>query len=201
MRFSVRGKKENEKTGRRPNLRRLAIAAAAAASVLTATGLPAAASAATRTPHQAAASSAGTHAAAAASATCAASRPHSGTILYAGITGGQGKLTIHNGLSQDGVVVLVRGHSKAIGVYVRAHASTTVQNVKDGTYTVDFTNGSLFHTCTGRFTSGASYWRFSKSLAFVTTPTEYTLWTLTLQPVPNGNAPTTQISPADFPAP
>jgi hypothetical protein len=199
MRFSVRGKKENEKTGRRPNLRRLAVAAAVA-SVLTATGLPAAASAATRTPNEATASAAGTHAAAA-SATCAASRPHSGTILYAGITGGQGKLTIHNGLSQDGVVVIVRGHSKAIGVYVRAHASTTVQNVKDGTYTVDFTAGSLFHTCTGRFTSGASYWRFSKSLAFVTTATEYTLWTLTLQPVPNGNAPTTQISPADFPAP
>jgi hypothetical protein len=201
MRFSVRGKKEDEKTGRRPNLRRLAVAAAAVASVLTATGLPAAASAATRAPHEATASSAGTHAAAAASATCATSRPHSGTILYAGITGGQGRLTIHNGLSQDGVVVLVRGHSKAIGVYVRAHASTTVQNVKDGTYTVDFTAGSLFHTCTGRFTSGASYWRFSKSLAFVTTTTEYTLWTLTLQPVPNGNAPTTQISPADFPAP
>jgi predicted regulator of Ras-like GTPase activity (Roadblock/LC7/MglB family) len=195
----VRGKKENEKTGRRPNLRRLAVAAAVA-SVLTATGLPAAASAATRTPNEATASAAGTHAAAA-SATCAASRPHSGTILYAGITGGQGKLTIHNGLSQDGVVVIVRGHSKAIGVYVRAHASTTVQNVKDGTYTVDFTAGSLFHTCTGRFTSGASYWRFSKSLAFVTTATEYTLWTLTLQPVPNGNAPTTQISPAAFPAP
>jgi hypothetical protein len=201
MRFSVRGKKENEKTGRRPNLRRLAVAAAAAASVLTATGLPAAASAATRTTYEATASSAGTHAAAAASATCATSRPHSGTILYAGITGGQGRLTIHNGLSQDGVVVLVRGHSKAIGVYVRAHASTTVHNVKDGTYTIDFTAGSLFRTCTGRFTSGASYWRFSKSLAFVTTPTEYTLWTLTLQPVPNGNAPTTQISPADFPAP
>jgi hypothetical protein len=200
MRFSVRGKKENEKTGRRPHLRRLAVAAAVA-SVLTATGLPAAASAATRAPHEAVASSAGTHPAAAASATCAASRPHSGTILYAGITGGQGRLTIHNGLSQDGVVVLVRGHSKAIGVYVRAHASTTVQNVKDGTYTVDFTVGSLFHTCTGRFTSGASYWRFSKSLAFVTTATEYTLWTLTLQPVPNGNAPTTLISPADFPAP
>jgi predicted regulator of Ras-like GTPase activity (Roadblock/LC7/MglB family) len=200
MRFSVRGQKENGRTGRRPHLRRLAVAAAAVAGVLTATGLPAAASAATRTPYEATASAAGTHAAAA-SATCAASRPHSGTILYAGITGGQGKLTIHNGLSQDGVVVIVRGHSKAIGVYVRAHASTTVQNVKDGTYTVDFTAGSLFHTCTGRFTSGASYWRFSKSLAFVTTATEYTLWTLTLQPVPNGNAPTTQISPAAFPAP
>jgi len=201
MRFSVRGKKEDEKTGRRPNLRRLAAAAAAVASVLTATGLPAAASAATRAPYEATASSAGTHAAAAAPATCATSRPHSGTILYAGITGGQGRLTIQNGLSQDGVVVLVRGHSKAIGVYVRAHASTTVHNIKDGAYTIDFTAGSLFRTCTGRFASEASYWRFSNSLAFVTTPTEYTLWTLTLQPVPNGNAPTTQISPADFPAP
>jgi len=183
--------------GRRPNLRRLAVAAAAAASILAATGLPATASAATQAPYD----SAGTHTAAVASATCATYRPHSGTILYAGITGGQGRLTIQNGLSQDGVVVLVRGHSKAIGVYVRAHASTTVHNIKDGTYTIDFTAGSLFRTCTGRFTSGASYWRFSNSLAFVTTPTEYTVWTLTLQPVPNGNAPTTQISPADFPAP
>ena len=197
MRFSVRGKKEDEETGRLPNLRRLAVAAAAVASVLTATGLPAAASAATQAPYEATANSAGTHAA----ATCATSRPHSGTILYAGITGGQGRLTIQNGLSQDGVVVIVRGQSKAIGVYVRAHASTTVQNIKDGTYTIDFTAGSVFSTCTGRFASGASYWRFSNSLAFVTTPTEYTVWTLTLQPVPNGNAPTTQISPADFPAP
>jgi hypothetical protein len=201
MGFSVRGKKEDEKTGRQPNLRRLAVAAAAAASVLTAIGLPAAASAATRAPYGATASSAGAHAAAAASATCATSRPHSGTVLYAGITGGQGRLTIQNGLSQDGVVVLVRGRSKAIGVYVRAHASTTVRNIKDGTYTIDFTAGSLFLACTGRFASGASYWRFSSSPAFVTTPTEYTVWTLTLQPVPNGNAPTTQISPADFPAP
>jgi len=201
MRFYVRGKKEAEKTRRRPRLRRPAAAAAAAAGVLAVAGLPATASAAVRAPYEATAGSAGTHAAAAASATCGTSRPHSGTILYAGITGGQGRLTIHDGLSQDGVVVIVRGKSKAVGVYVRAHASTTVDNVKDGTYTLDFTSGSLFRACTGRFSSGASYWRFSKPLAFVTTPTEYTLWTVTLQPVPNGNAPAKQISPADFPAP
>jgi hypothetical protein len=199
MRFSVRGKKEDEKTRCRPRLRRPAVAVAAVAGVLAVAGLPATASAAARTPYQATAGSAGTHAAAAAA--CGSSRPHSGTILYAGIAGGQGRLTIQNGLSQDGAVVLVHGKSRAIGVYVRAHASTTVRNIKDGTYTIDFTSGSLFHTCTGRFSSGASYWRFSKPLAFVTTPTEYTLWTVTLQPVPNGNAPATQISPADFPAP
>lgn len=162
--------------------------------------LPAAGSVAAQAPYETAAYSTGTHAALAASAACAASRPHSGTILYAGITGGQGSLTIENGLSQDGVVVLVRGESTAIGVYVRARASTTVQHITDGTYTADFTTGSQFHACTGRFALGAAYWRFSNRLSFAAPP-YYTVATLTLQPVVGGNAQTTQISPADFPAP
>jgi hypothetical protein len=199
MRFSAHRTREDEKTGHRPHLRRLVVAAAAAGALAT-LGLPAAASAATQASYETTAYPTGTHAAPAASAACAASRPHSGTILYAGIKGGMGRLTIQNGLSQDGVVVLVRGKSKAIGVYVRAHAATTVHNIKPGTYTIDFTTGSQFHVCTGRFTRAAAYWRFSNRLPFASPP-YYTVATLTLQPVSNGNAPVTQINPADFPAP
>lgn len=197
MRFSTRGtKEEDEKTGHRPHLRRLAATTVAIVGVLAVSELPAAASAATQAPY---AHSAGTNAALA-SARCAASRPHSGTVLYAGITGGLGRLTIHNGRSQDGVVMLVRGHSRAIGVYVRAHASTMVHDIKSGTYTVDFTTGSLFHACAGRFTRGAAYRRFNKRLLFVSPP-YYNKWELTLQSVPNGNASITPINPVGFPAP
>ena len=99
------------------------------------------------------------------------------------------------------MVVLVRGRSKAIGVYVRARATTTAGDIKDGTYTIYFTTGSRFSACTGRFTRGATYWRFNNRLGFITTPQSYTVWTVTLYAVSNGNAPTTQINPQDFPAP
>jgi hypothetical protein len=139
------------------------------------------------------------NAAGAASTTCATSRPHSGTILYSRIRGGLGSLTIKNG-SQDGVVVLVRGRTKAIGVYIRDRSKTTVGDIKPGTYTIYFTTGSRFSVCQGRFTSGASYWRFNARLTFVAPP-PHTIATLTLYEVSGGNAPTTQINPGDFPAP
>ena len=166
----------------RPHFRRLAVAAVVLASALAVPGLSAAATAAAAT-------------------TCATSRPHSGTILYSGISGGQGQLTIKNRPDQDGVVVLVQGRHRAIGVYVRAHARTTVGNIKDGTYTIYFTSGSGFSACQGRFTRAASYWRFDNHLRFVTTAQTFTVYTVTLYTVSGGNAPTTQINPSDFPAP
>lgn len=136
---------------------------------------------------------------AAASTASATSRPPNGTILYSKIRGGLGRLTIKNGLSKDGVVALVRGRSKAIGVYVRARSSTTVRNIKDGTYTIYFTTGSLFSVSKGRFTRGATYWRFNNRLRFVPPP-YYTVAILTLHAVKGGNAPAKQIKPGDFPA-
>jgi hypothetical protein len=175
----------------RPKLLQFALASVAVTSALAITGLPAAASAATRaTPYQDLA---------VASKTCNTSRPHSGTTLYSGIRGGQGSLTVKNTLSQDSAVVVVLGRSKAFGVYVRAHARTTVGNVKPGTYTVYFTSGSAFSVCTGRFTRDASYWRVKKQLTFVAPP-NYDVWTVTLYSA-NGNAPSDQISPSGFPAP
>jgi hypothetical protein len=183
----------------RPGFWRLAAAAAAVASAVAMPGLPASAStAAQAAPHSL--SLADYRAASATSATCATSRPHSGRILYAGIKGGLGRLTIKNRLSQDSVIVLVRGRSKAIGVYVRAHASATVRNIKSGTYTIYFTTGSRFRACTGRFTRGASYNRVKQHLPFAFPP-HFTIATLTLFAASGGNAPTTPISPPSFPAP
>jgi hypothetical protein len=174
----------------RPQLHfwRFAVVTAAVAGAIAIPGLPAVASATTpATPSIAA-------------ATCATSRPHSGTILHSEIRGGPGTLTIKNTLSQDAAIVLVLGRSKAFSVYVRTHASTTVGNIKDGTYTIYYTVGSRFSTCQGRFTSGATYWRAKNHLPFVSAPGERTVATLILYAV-NGNSPITQISPGGFPTP
>src|SRR5690349_19361771 len=180
----------------RPSFWRLTAAAAAVAGALALPGLPAAASAAA--PHSL--TPASYRAAGAAAAACATSRPHTGKILYAAITGGMGRLTIKNHLSHDSAIVLVRGRSKAIGVYVRAHATATVRNIKSGTYTIYFTTGSLFRTCAGRFTRGASYWRVKQRAVFAAPP-RFTVATLIIFAVRGGNAPTTPISPKGFPAP
>ena len=132
---------------------------------------------------------------------CATSRPHSGTILHSEIRGGLGTLTIKNHLSQDAVVILVRGQSKALSVYVRTHKATTVGNIKDGTYTFYFTAGSRYSVCQERFTSGASYWRIDKRLPFVSPPGERTIGSLILENVVGGNAPSTPVGSGGFPKP
>jgi hypothetical protein len=177
---------------------RLTAAAAVVAGALAVSALPAGASTAAQgAPHGLTAAT--SQAAGAAAAACATSRPRTGKILYSRIRGGMSRLTIKSRLSHDTAIVLVRGRSKAIGVYVRAHGTTTVRNIKSGTYTIYYTVGSRFRTCTGRFTRGASYWRV-KPHAFFAAPPYYTVATLILYAV-NGNAPTTPISPRGFPAP
>jgi hypothetical protein len=183
----------------RPGFWRHALASVAVASALAVPGLPAAASAATHGVPQSL-SSTGYLAAGTTAATCSTSRPHSGTILFSGIRSGLGRITIKNHLSQDSVIMLVRGRSKAVGVYVRAHATTTVRNIKDGTYTIYFTAGSRYSVCKGRFTSEASYWRVKNRLPFASPP-HFTIATLTLFSASGGNSPTTQISPSGFPPP
>jgi hypothetical protein len=126
-------------------------------------------------------------------------RPRNGTILYSGIRGGLGKLTIKNGPGQDGVVTLMQGKSKAISVYVRARSSTTVSDITEGTYTVYYTAGSGFDVSKRRFTRGATYWKFDTRLVYVPPP-DYNVWTLTLYVVKGGNAPTKQIPPKSYPA-
>ena len=170
----------------RPRLRWLAVSAVTVATFLATPSLPAAASTA--------------HQSAAATTACATSRPHSGTILHAGIRGGLGVLTIKNRINQDVAVILILGRSKAVSVYVRASATTTLRNIKPGTYSIYFTAGSSFSVCQARFTRGATYWHVKNHLPFAAPP-QFTVATLTLFAVNGGNAPTTQIGPKGFPTP
>ncbi|GIH75858.1 hypothetical protein [Planobispora longispora] len=129
-----------------------------------------------------------------------AARPKNGKILYAGISGGRGVLKIKNGTRKDGVVTLVRGKKKAISIYVRARSTASIKTVRGGTYRIYFTTGYRFSVSKGRFASAASYQRFNDKLKFVSTSTAWSVWTLTLNAVPGGNASTSGVNPKDFPA-
>ncbi|MDP9864727.1 MULTISPECIES: hypothetical protein [Streptosporangium] len=148
----------------------------------------------------AAASTRDTASASSASSALTAARPGNGTLLYDRLSSGQGTLKIKNGTGKDAVVTLVRGRSKAISLYIRARSNASTDVVEDGTYRIYFTSGYKFSTAKGRFTQSAVYQRFDDRLKFTTTSSSSTIWTLTLNPVRNGNARTSGVDPDDFPA-
>ncbi len=139
-------------------------------------------------------------AATASATTTAAARPRNGTILFDRISGGRGVLKIKNGLRTDGVVILVRGKTKAISIYVRAKSTASIKDVRDGTYRLYFTTGYGYSKSQHRFTRSASYQRFNDRLRYYTTATASRIYTLTLHPVRGGNAGTRHVNPKDFPA-
>ncbi|SDI27690.1 hypothetical protein [Nonomuraea jiangxiensis] len=132
--------------------------------------------------------------------TAAAARPSNGRILYHRFAGGPNRLKIKNGTSRDGVVALVKGKSKAISIYVRAKSTATIKDVRDGTYRIYFTTGTQFSVSKGRFGRGAVYQRFDDQVRFRSSATQYTIYTLTLNPVRGGNAHSSAVNPKDFPA-
>ncbi|QYC42368.1 hypothetical protein Nocox_23825 [Nonomuraea coxensis DSM 45129] len=136
----------------------------------------------------------------AAATTTAAARPRNGAILFDRISGGRGVLKIKNGLRTDGVVILVRGKTKAISIYVRAKSTASIKDVRDGTYRLYFTTGYAYSKSRHRFTRSASYQRFNDRLRYTTTATSSRIYTLTLHPVRGGNAGTRHVNPKDFPA-
>ncbi|MFF4776896.1 hypothetical protein ACFY05_28935 [Microtetraspora fusca] len=126
-----------------------------------------------------------------------------GTILASGIRGGRGTLTVKNGSSGDSVVTLVLGKKKAVSVYVRKRSTAKVTNIKDGKYRVYYTSGSDYDRAVRGFTHNCAFQKFDDSLSFKTTYTatqiRWSNWTLTLNKVIGGNAPTSDVSPDDFP--
>jgi hypothetical protein len=125
-----------------------------------------------------------------------------GTFLRDTARTGQGKLTIQNGADTDAVIVLTNlSSAPLLSVYVRSGDSYTVTGIRDGQFRVFFATGHDWDTGAAVFTRDASLKVFQDTLAFVTTSTQYTIWTLTLHVVSGGNAPTQPVDPSQFPHP
>lgn len=126
-----------------------------------------------------------------------------GTLIRNGGRGGRGYLRIRNGLKRDAVVTLTQGKAKVLSVYVRRRSSYQINNIRDGRYRVYFTTGVDWDRSARTFTRNRTFERFEKTLRFRTVYSGYTIrwrnWSLTLHPVPGGNARTRTIRPRDYP--
>jgi hypothetical protein len=127
-------------------------------------------------------------------------RPSNGQFVRNGSRTGRGELTVDNGGQRDAVITLALGKRPAFAVYVRKGAKHTVTGIQDGTYHVYYTSGTDWDRKARAFGLDCGFGRFDDQLGFETTGTYSSSWKITLQPVAGGNASTSEVDPADFPA-
>jgi hypothetical protein len=128
-------------------------------------------------------------------------RPQTGWVIWPRLTG-EGELTVDNGTTQDGLVILspVGDEDNPLGAaYVRAGKSFTLGGIPDGEYILFYSTGSEWNGDAGTFTAEPRYQRFDETLLFNTTLSTYTIWSLTLHPVVGGTAATSSVPVEDFP--
>ena len=130
-------------------------------------------------------------------------RPVNGAILddqRGNTTDLLGELEVDNGTADDGLVVISHfDGSPVVAFYVRAESSFTLTGIPDGDFWVYIAMGSGWDENTRQITEPVSMERFDETFPYETDATSYTIWSITLHPVPEGQANTIPIDPADFP--
>ena len=84
-------------------------------------------------------------------------------------------------------------------MYVRSNGKFTATGVKDGTYRVYSASGTDYDSAKKGFTRDCGFTKFDDTFKFTTSSTSSTIWRLTLTPVANGNASTSEVDPGAFP--
>jgi hypothetical protein len=107
-------------------------------------------------------------------------------------------LTIDNGNAREGVVKLVAG-GKRMSIYIGKKAKATVKGIPDGNFEVFFATGTSWDGKRNTFSRNCGFTKFERKMKFVTTGGQYTIFSLTLNTVIGGNAPSQEIDPDDFP--
>ena len=122
-----------------------------------------------------------------------------GTVIKeVGPRNGDGELTVENGLDLDAVAVLSRD-GWLLAVYVRHNSSHTVTGIPDGSYELYFTLGEDWDAEQGAFTRRRDLSRFEEPFPFTSTATTYSIWSVTLHPVPGGTANSQDVPENQFP--
>jgi len=123
-----------------------------------------------------------------------------GTVVkQTGALNGMGELTVENGLDLDAVAVLSRD-SWLLAVYVRNNSSHTIGGIPDGNYELFFTLGEDWDAGQAEFTRRRDLSRFEESFPFTSTSTTYSIWSVTLHPVPGGTASSEDVPESQFPS-
>lgn len=126
-----------------------------------------------------------------------------GTVIkrVPGYLHGEGELEIDNGTSDDAVAKLITTGTSGISVltvYIKASSNYTIKNISDGTYRLAFAQGLDWDTATKSFTRNQSFSSFDESFDFQTSDTQYTTFTVTLNPVEGGTAQTSSVDGNQF---
>ncbi len=111
---------------------------------------------------------------------------------------GPGILVIKNGNNREGVVKLV-SKDKRMSIYVARKGSAQVAQIPDGNFDVYFASGVSWDGKRNTFTRNCGFTKFEDKMKFTSGGGQYTQFTITLNPVAGGNAPSRQIDPKDFP--
>lgn len=121
-------------------------------------------------------------------------------VLIPPASNGDGSLKISNGTERDAYIKLVEPTSRQLvaAIYVKSKTDFTTERIPDGTYELLFVTGKDWDAKTKSFTRDKSFTKFDKSLEFVTTPQAYSIITLTLNPVVNGNATLSGVDEQEF---
>lgn len=126
-----------------------------------------------------------------------------GTELGDGGQGGLGTLEVTNGTERDAVAALFIETGEARrAVYIRAGDRTEVTDVSPGTYVLRFCLGLDWNEDSRRFRYRPAYSEFVERLVFTEEPTgdgiRFSRMSVTLHPVKDGNARTTDASSVQF---
>jgi hypothetical protein len=124
-------------------------------------------------------------------------RLKSGVLFRAGGTG-PGKLVIQNGNPRDGVVKIAAG-GKRMSIYIRGNGTATIDGIPDGSFKTYFATGVSWDGRRNTFSRNCGFSRFDDTMKFTSGGGQYTQFTISLNAVAGGNAPSSEIDPDDFP--
>lgn len=123
-------------------------------------------------------------------------RPRTGEEVSTPQKSGYGELTVENGSSLDAVLVIRRDNDGRTfrRTYIRAQDADTIRQIPPGSYTVAFMSGADWLPRRWRFCRPAAATKFSDSFLFVvdtvSNQIRYSVFSISLQPVPEGTAST-----------
>lgn len=113
---------------------------------------------------------------------------------------GQGQLKIKNGTDDDAVAKIIDTSTNlaVAEYYIDANNDYTISGVNDGNYNLLFSLGKNWSYADKKFVTCKSFSKFDELFTFITTYTQYTIFSVTLNPVIGGTARTTSIDESAF---
>jgi hypothetical protein len=132
------------------------------------------------------------------------SLPNGTNLILPPTAEGLGELHITNNSSQDAVVKLktVVGNETLRFVYVRARSAWVIPKIPVGNYFLEFATGRDWDAGSQSFRQDRAFTKFDNAQVYtedaVSGGTMYSVLSVTLQPVQNGNAKTNAISAEEF---